>query len=60
MDQFITILLLILAVVVILAILKFAAQLGIRILTCGCLVIIVAAVVLILMGVVELPPIESF
>ena len=59
MDQLFSILLLVLGVIALLVVLKVAAQVGVKIVTCGCLLIIIVAAVLILMGAVELPPLDS-
>lgn len=55
MEHIITILLIILVVAAILVMLKVMAELGIKAFTCGCLLILVAIAVLILMGKVEIP-----
>ena len=55
MDDVATILLVILAIAALWVLIKFAARLGVKIFTCGCLLIIIGAVVIILMRFVEIP-----
>lgn len=50
MDQLLSILLMVLVIAVLWTVLKFAIKLGIKIFTCGLLVILAAAVAMIFLG----------
>jgi hypothetical protein len=50
MDQIVSVLLVVLGIAVLWTVLKFAIKLGLKIFTCGLLVILAVAVVVVLLG----------
>ena len=55
MDELLPILLVVLAIAILWVLLKFAVKLGLKIFTCGCLVILAVALAMVFLSAGEIP-----